>query len=207
VIASTIPSEVSPGPYENDRKNVRNWLLEAKKRGVGLQGYIPVWEDMEASVKAKEPDATVKAKLDKICKNIGDQVKNSSTIQRFRPKKPKPNPDEDVEIIRVKWIGEKGSDPIFRDKADKWYNNAVDMLNPDQRADPLMRRRLHDQRDIIYKEMSTRYASGEKRWAPRLYKNFNQDLSQNYNPKADSPSRFGNYGSENADVPPMKNKH
>jgi hypothetical protein len=200
-------SEAVPGPYQTDRQKVRNWLLEANKRGVGLTAYIPVWDDMEASVKAGEPDAAVKAKLDKICRNIGDQVKNSSTIQTFRPKKPKPNPDEDVEVIRVKWVGPKGSDPVFRDKADKWYNNAVDLLNPEQRADPLIRRRLHDQRDSIYKEMSSRWKSGEKAWGPRVYKNMNQDMGVGQYRQAESAlpgQRF--YYDEVPGALPAKNK-
>ena len=200
-------SEAGPGPYQLDRQKVRNWLLEANKRGVGLTAYIPVWDDMEASVKAGEPDAAVKAKLDKICRNIGDQVKNSSTIQTFRPKKPKPNPDEDVEVIRVKWVGPKGSDPVFRDKADKWYNNAVDLLNPEQRADPLIRRRLHDQRDSIYKEMSSRWKSGEKAWGPRVYKNMNQDMGVGQYRQAESAlpgQRF--YYDEVPGALPAKNK-
>ncbi len=200
-------SEAVPGPYQTDRQKVRNWLLEANKRGVGLTAYIPVWDDMEASVKAGEPDAAVKAKLDKICRNIGEQVKNSSTIQTFRPKKPKPNPDEDVEVIRVKWVGPKGSDPVFRDKADKWYNNAVDLLNPEQRADPLIRRRLHDQRDSIYKEMSSRWKSGEKNWGPRVYKNMNQDMGVGQYRQAESAlpgQRF--YYDEVPGALPAKNK-
>lgn len=149
--------------------------MEANKRGVGLHAYMPVWDDMEATVKAGAADAEVKKKLDTICRNIGDQVRNSSSIQRFRPVKPKPDPNEGVEYIPVRWIGEKGSDPLFRDKADKWYNNAVDLLTPEQRADPQIRRKLHDQRDVIYKEMSESWKTS-KNWAPSRYKNMNQDL-------------------------------
>jgi hypothetical protein len=172
------PSEPLPGPYENDRKKVRNWLLEAKKRGVGLSAYMPVWNDMEGAVRAGASDKDVKTKLDGICRSISNQVRDSSKIQAFRPVKPKPGPDEDIEVVRVKWIGQKGSDPLFRDKADKWYNNAVDLLPREQRSDSQIRRKLHDQRDQIYKEMKSRWESGEKAWGPRQYVNMNQDMGQ-----------------------------
>lgn len=198
--SALLPSEVAPGPYENDRRKVRNWLLEAKKRGVGLNAYIPVWDDMESTVKSGGSDAAVKTKLDTICRNIGDQVKNSSSIQRFRPVKPtgvQEDPDIELqrnpngEVIRVKWIGEKGSDPLFRDKADAWYQKAKGLLNPEERADPQLQRRLHDQRDMIYKEMSERWKT-QKTWAPRLYKNMNQDLGANYNRSPYSQRNYGN---------------
>ncbi len=176
---AVLPSEPVPGPYENDRRKVRNWLLEAKKRGVGLNAYIPVWDDMESTVKSGGSDTAVKTKLDAICRSIGDQVKNSTAAQRFRPVKPQTAVEEGVEVVKVKWTGEKGSDPLFRDKADAWYQKAKSLLTPDERADPQLQRRLHDQRDVIYKEMSERYAS-EGRWAPRLYKNMNQDMGAVY---------------------------
>jgi len=176
--STLIPSEPAPGPYEADRKKVRNWLMVAKQRGVGLAAYMPVWNDMENSVRAGASEKDVKAKLDGICRSIGNQVRDSSQIQRFRPVKPKPNPDEGVEIIRVRWQGEKGSDPAFRDKADRWYNNAIDMLPREDRNDFAIRRKLHDQRDQIYKEMSNRWASGEKAWGPKQYVNMNKDMNQ-----------------------------
>jgi len=175
-----LPSEVAPGPYETDRRKVRNWLLEAKKRGVGLGAYIPVWDDMESTVKSGGSDAAVKTKLDTICRNIGDQVKNSSTIQRFRPVKAKEGPDEELEVIPVRWVGQKGSDPLFRNISDKWYQDALNLLNNDQRSDPQIQRRLHDQRDMIYKEMSQQWKT-ERKWAPKLYRNMNQDMGAVYN--------------------------
>lgn len=189
--SAILPSEPIPGPYETDRRKVRNWLLEAKKRGVGLNAYIPVWDDMESTVKSGGSDTAVKTKLDAICRSIGDQVKNSTAAQRFRPVKPQTAVEEGVEVVKVKWIGEKGSDPLFRDKADAWYQKAKGLLNPDERADPQLQRRLHDQRDMIYKEMSERYAS-EGRWAPRVYKNMNQDLGANYNRSPYSQRNYAN---------------
>lgn len=177
--SALVPSEVSPGPYATDRKKVRDWLMAARSRGVGLNAYIPVWDDMETSVKSGAPDTVVKTKLDGILKSICEQVSNSNKMQRYRPQKPKPNPDEGIETVRVRWVGgEKGSDPLFRNKADRWYNNAVDMLPREHRSDPEIRRKLHDQRDQIYKEMKARWDSGEKNCGPRTYKNMNQDMHQ-----------------------------
>jgi hypothetical protein len=190
--SSSIPSEALPGPYETDRKNVRKWLLAAKERGVGLGAYIPVWDDMENAVKSGAPDAEVKTKLDGILRSIRNQVNDSSKMQAYRPKKPKPTSDEDVEIIRVKWVGkEKGSDSLFREKANKWFANAVDMLPREQRQDATLRRKLYEQRDVIYKEMKGRWEAGEKNWGPKYYTNHNQDMGQsrdrNYSNPANNP--------------------
>ncbi len=191
--ASTLePSEASPGPYETDRKNVRKWLLTARERGVGLGAYIPAWDDMENAVKSGAPEEEVKSKLDAICRSIRNQVSDSSKMQAYRPKKPKPPADEDVEIIRVKWVGkEKGSDSLFREKANKWFANAVDMLPREQRQDATLRRKLYEQRDVIYKEMRGRWEAGEKNWGPKYYTNHNQDMGQsrdrNYSNPANNP--------------------
>lgn len=173
---SSTPSEAAPGPYEVDRKKVRNWLLAAQQRGVGLGAYIPVWDDMENSVKSGAPEADVKTKLDAICRSIRNQVNDSSKMQAYRPKKLKPPDDEDVEIIRVKWVGkEKGSDALFRDKANKWYENSINMLPREQRQDATLRRRLWEQRDILFKEMQGRWET-ERQWAPKHYYNHNNDI-------------------------------
>lgn len=176
--SSILPSEPLPGPYEADRRKIRNWLVAANKKGVGLGAYLPVWNEIESSVQTGASEKDIKAKIDSICRSIENQVRESSKAQAFRPVKPKPDPDKDVEIIRVKWVGEKGSDPLFRDKADKWYNNAVDLLPREQRSDPIIRRKLHDQRDQIFKEMHSRWASGERAWGPRQYVNMNKDMNQ-----------------------------
>lgn len=176
--STLLPSEPLPGPYEADRRKIRNWLVAANKKGVGLGAYLPVWNDIEGAVQTGASENDIKAKIDSICRSIENQVRESSKAQAFRPVKPKPDLDKDVEIIRVKWVGEKGSDPLFRDKADKWYNNAVDLLPREQRSDPIIRRKLHDQRDQIFKEMHSRWASGERSWGPRQYVNMNKDMNQ-----------------------------
>ena len=175
---SSIPSEAAPGPYEADRKKVRTWLLAAHQRGVGLGAYLPVWDDMENAVKSGASDADVKVKLDAICRSIRNQVNDSSKMQAYRPKKVKPPEDEDVEIIRVKWIGkEKGSDALFRDKANKWYENSINMLPREQRQDATLRRRLWEQRDVLFKEMKGRWET-ERQWAPKHYYNHNNDIRE-----------------------------
>ena len=88
-LASTRVEPVSEGPYKNDREAIRAWLLQAKKRGVGINGYLAVYNDMENSVKQGMPDAAVKEKLDRISKSIGDQYTSSRKLQNPNRKIPK----------------------------------------------------------------------------------------------------------------------
>lgn len=69
------------GSYQDERKSVRSWLLKAKKRGVGIKGYLNVYNDMEDSVRAGESDEVVKGKLDRLIGSIGDQYQQSRSLK------------------------------------------------------------------------------------------------------------------------------
>lgn len=73
--------ETAPGPYQAQREGIRNWLMEAKKKGVGINGYLTVYNDMEQAVEAGKPDSEVKDKLDRIQRSIGDQYTQSRKLQ------------------------------------------------------------------------------------------------------------------------------
>jgi hypothetical protein len=81
--------EVAEGPYRAERESIRNWLLAAKKRGVGIDGYLNVYNDMENSVRSAKGDAEIKGKLERIQRSIGDQYNQSRKLQSPSRKVPK----------------------------------------------------------------------------------------------------------------------
>lgn len=74
-------ADVADGPLKSDREAIRAWLVKARKRGVGIKGYLTVYNDMESSVKAGKSEAEVKAKLDRIQRSIGEQYVQSRKLQ------------------------------------------------------------------------------------------------------------------------------
>lgn len=81
--------EAAPGPLHVDRKKVHDWLLAAKKRGVGIKAYLGVYDKMEASVRAGEPEEKIRPQLDSLLRAISDQYEASRVMQSVRVNKPR----------------------------------------------------------------------------------------------------------------------
>lgn len=82
-------ADVADGPLKTDREAIRSWLVKARKRGVGIKGYLTVYNDMESAVRAGKSEAEVKAKLERIQRSIGDQYNQSRKLQSPLRKVPK----------------------------------------------------------------------------------------------------------------------
>ena len=85
---------VVDGAFKEDRESVRNWLLQAKKRGVGIKGYLNVYNDMEEAVSSGASETVVKEKLDRLTGSIGDQYQQSRKLQSPTRKISKRGPDQ-----------------------------------------------------------------------------------------------------------------
>lgn len=88
-LAGTRVQPIVAGPYESERQAIRSWLLKAKKKGVGIKGYLNVYNDMENAVKQGQPEGKIKEKLDRINSSIGNQYVASTKLQSPRRKVPK----------------------------------------------------------------------------------------------------------------------
>lgn len=143
--ASNTLAPVAAGPLKSDRSNVRNWILAAQKRGVGIGGYKNAFDDMENSVRAGEPQANIKKKLDSMLRAINDQYRSSTTIQKDRRpgvvtggqapyqimyKGEDPNNPE----ISKKWQGKPVDQGVISEISEQAYKKALYKLTEEQRT-------------------------------------------------------------------------
>lgn len=143
--------EASPGPLLGDRKKVHDWLLAAKKRGVGIKAYLGVYEKMEASVRAGEPEEKIRPQLDSLLRAISDQYKASRVMQSVRVQKPRRGraagsiPDDSSSYMGYKQPI-RSKDDIAR-ACERAELDALWRLPPEIRQDQDIRKELRRKRE------------------------------------------------------------
>ncbi|MGD9684818.1 MAG: hypothetical protein AB7W16_26940 [Candidatus Obscuribacterales bacterium] len=151
-------AETSPGPLQGDRKKVHDWLLAAKKRGVGIKPYLGVYDKMEASVRAGEPEEKIRPQLDSLLRAISDQYKASRVMQSVRVHKTRRGraagsiPDDSSSYMGYK-DHIRSKDDIAR-ACERAELDALLRLPPEIRQNPdvrkELRRKREDRRRSIY---------------------------------------------------------
>lgn len=140
-VSSTLAA-TAPGPLQADRNKVRNWILAAQKRGVGISGYQRAFDDMENAVRAGEPEANVKTKLYSMLRAINDQYHASAKIQRNqleidRKAAFRTGGLEPKKIMYVgpekKWQGKQVDDGVISEIAEQAYKKELYRLTEEQR--------------------------------------------------------------------------
>ncbi len=143
-------SEVSPGPFDTDRKHLRAWLVAAQGRGVGVSTYAKAYESLEASVRSGAPQDKVKPQLDAILKAINEQVKSSVVYKTTRPVRSMAGRKK-FNILKDQfdpvWQGPDVSSGYVTKINDDAYNTALMKLPPELRRDPDIISDLRKRRD------------------------------------------------------------
>lgn len=158
---SDLPSEASPGPCLSTRQNVRNWLVKAKQKGVGISTYTKLYDDTEKVVKGGAPEPEVKAKVDYLCKAIAQQVKDKYSMATYKPLKRHRHPGEKFNVLldqpKPKWVGPPIDFTTTGTIADKVFMDALMKLPEEQRVDPTIRGDLRIKRQKVKDWMDKRF--------------------------------------------------
>ena len=168
---------VAEGPYKEERSSVRNWLMQAKKRGVGIKGYLAVYNDMETAVKNGQPDNVVKEKLDRIHQSIGDQYESSRKLQapgRKLSKQRSPYVDHKRGKRDLIFGNERYNTPHeVRRTCEEAERQAIRRLPPEWRGNLAVLQDLRNQRDEREYALNRRFRFKDRGFTknPNRYKN------------------------------------
>ena len=183
--------EVVEGPYRAERESIRNWLLAAKKRGVGIDGYLNVYNDMESSVRSGKGDAEIKGKLERIQRSIGDQYNQSRKLQSPSRKVPKrgslsqKSGKVDINYGRNRyWTPHE-----IKKSCEIAERNAIQKIPDYLKNDEEIRQDLRRQRDEREKAILNRHGFRDRDFTrnPHRYKNTGNIGSGNW-----GANRYGN---------------
>ena len=183
--------EVVEGPYRAERESIRNWLLAAKKRGVGIDGYLNVYNDMESSVRSGKGDAEIKGKLERIQRSIGDQYNQSRKLQSPSRKVPKrgslsqKSGKVDINYGRNRyWTPHE-----IKKSCEIAERNAIQKIPDYLKNDEEIRQDLRRQRDEREKAILNRHGFRDRDFTrnPHRYKNTGSIGSGNW-----GANRYGN---------------
>lgn len=85
--ATTVVAEdgVAPGPSFAKRKQVFDYLVKAKKLGVGTTPYEKALADIESDVKAGKAEEEINKRLTSLTSSLGQQVKNFKALKAAPP--------------------------------------------------------------------------------------------------------------------------
>lgn len=85
--ATTVVAEdgVAPGPVFEKRKQVYDYLLKAKKAGVGTTPYEKALADIESDVKAGKSEEEISKHLSSLTTSLAQQVRNFKAMKAAPP--------------------------------------------------------------------------------------------------------------------------
>lgn len=125
--------------------------MQAKKRGVGIKGYLSVYNDMESAVKSGQSEEVIKQKLERIHQSIGDQYQASKKLQSpHRKLSTQRSPYRDTKKGKVDLtFGSQryGTPHEVRQTCEEAERQAIRNLPPEWRNNLAVRQDLRRQRD------------------------------------------------------------
>ncbi len=85
--ATTVVSQdaVAPGPAFEKRKQVYDYLVKAKKAGVGTTPYEKALAEIESDVKAGKSEGDISKRLSSLTSSLAQQVKNFKAMKAAPP--------------------------------------------------------------------------------------------------------------------------
>lgn len=86
--AAAPAQNVSEGPLLERRKQLFDKIQEAKRKGVGIGGYLSAFQALEEQVKAGDGEDKIGPRVDSIQRGLADQLKRSEVLKVQRPLPP-----------------------------------------------------------------------------------------------------------------------
>ena len=78
----------SPGPAMDARQRLFERIQQAKGQGMGISSYMAAFNDIEARVKAGDPEDKVSARVAQIHKAVSDQIERAKVLKNQKPLPP-----------------------------------------------------------------------------------------------------------------------
>lgn len=78
----------APGPAMDARQRLLERIQQAKSQGMGISSYMQAFQDIEARVKAGEPEDKVSARVQQIHKAVSDQIERAKILKNQKPLPP-----------------------------------------------------------------------------------------------------------------------
>lgn len=84
----TAATSPTPGPALEARQRLLDRIQQAKGQGMGISSYMAAFQDIEARVKAGEPEDKVAARVQQIHKAVSDQIERAKVLKNQKPLPP-----------------------------------------------------------------------------------------------------------------------